>query len=234
MMEKRKIKYKVKSGEFSGVVFDAHEYNINVHSREIFLHSYHHNDWEDEEPGMDYRMTSVFIKNMRLLNNQGPENILIHQQSCGGDWNYGMAIYDAIIASEAPVVILAYGQARSMSSITLQAAKRRVLMPDCDVLIHHGTLGFDDRVTPVVSAVKYAEDHDKKRMLEIYANRCVTGKYFKQKHMKIASVTKFILKKMQEKTDWIMSAKQAVSYGFADGILGTTGFKTISSIRSRI
>ena len=68
-------------------------------------------------------------------------------------------------------------------------------------------------------------------MLEIYTNRCKNGKYFKNKKMYGKRITDYISKKMAEKTDWILSAEEAVYYGFADGILGTKGFKTIDSIR---
>ena len=142
-----------------------------------------------------------------------------------------MAIYDAILHSKSYVTILAYAHARSMSSITLQAADCRVLMPDCDVLVHHGEIAFADRAIAVVSNIKYWESHDKKRMLEIYASKCVKGKYFKSRNMDEAAVIKYILKKMSEKTDWILTAKQAVNYGFADGILGTKGYMTIDKIR---
>jgi len=202
-------------------------------SREIFLHSYIHSggsEFEDE-PGMDYRMGIAFIKNLSLLNNQGSSNILVHQQSCGGDWSYGMAMYDSIVASLSSVTVLAYGQARSMSSITLQAADLRVLMPDCDVLLHHGTLGIVDRATPVISNMFYYENHDKPRMLEIYARRCVKGKYFKNKKMSKSEVIDFISQKLMEKTDWILPAEEAVYYGLADGVLGTKGFETYEKIR---
>lgn len=232
-MEQRK-KYRIKQDDFSSAVFNLHEYGINMYSREIFLHSYPHNESGidgDYEPGMDYRMAATFIKNLSLLNNQGAENILLHQHSCGGDWDYGMAIFNAIANSVSPVTILAYAHARSMSSITLQAAKVRVLMPDCGVLIHHGCLGFYDRATPIVSNVKFWEEHEKPRMMEIYTDRCVRGRFFKEKKMDKAGVIKFLLRKMEKKTDWILTAEEAVYYGFADGILGDKKFKTVKSIR---
>lgn len=229
-MEKQKIK-KIRDENIGDAIFNLHEYGINPHTREIFLHSYLHDesgaDFE-AEPGMDYRMAAVFIKNISLLNCQGKENILIHQHSCGGDWNYGMAIYNAIKASIAPVTILAYAHARSMSSITLQAARLRVLMPDCDFLVHHGHLGFDDRATAVESNMEWWTKHEKPRMLEVYANRCKGSKFFKGTNKK--RITEYILAKMQTKTDWILTAEEAVNYGFADGILGGE-YKTFESIR---
>lgn len=217
-MEKHKIK-KIKDESVFDAIFNLHEYSINPYTREIFLHSFLHEesgaDFE-AEPGMDYRMAATFIKNLSFLNYQGEDDIYVHQLCCGGDWNYGMAIYNAIKASVAPVSILAYAHARSMSSITLQAAKTRILMPDCDFLVHHGLLAFDDRATAVESNIEWWTKHEKPRMLEIYAQRCKDGKFFKGKTKK--QIIEYILAKMRDKSDWILTAKEAVNYGFADKI----------------
>ena len=71
-----------------------HEYGINVDRREIFLHGYV--DLTDEEPGVDYRMAQQFIKNIRCLELDSSKPILVHSITCGGEWTYGMAIFDAI------------------------------------------------------------------------------------------------------------------------------------------
>lgn len=208
------------------IIKSVHEYGILASTREIFLHSYLHSESEaafDSEPGMDYRMASAFIKNMTLLNARNKDPILIHQCSVGGDWNYGMAIYDCIAQSVAYVMIIAYAHARSMSSITLQAADLRVLTPNADFLVHHGTLGFCDRVTPIVSNIRHWEQVEKPKMIEIYARRCRKGEFFIGQSVK--QISQYILKQMEKKVDWIMTPQQAVHYGFADGILGQKGFK---------
>lgn len=227
-MEKRKVK-KIKAEDIDSAIFNLHEYGINPYTREIFLGSFYGDGTgEVEESGMDYRMALVFIKNLAFLNNQSKERILIHQNSCGGDWNYGMAIYDAVLTSVAPVTILAYAHARSMSSITLQAAGTRILMPDCDFLIHHGDLGFCDRAIPVLSNVEWWKNKEMPRMMDIYAQRCKGSKVFLNEPKK--GIISFLLQKMQEKTDWILTAEEAVRHGFADGILGQKKFKTIEGL----
>lgn len=207
-------------------LYNLHEYGICPHSRELFLHPFVHFESEASfatEPGMDYRMAANFIKNMAFLNTRSKDPILIHQSSIGGDWNYGMAIYDTIAQSASHVTIVAYAHARSMSSITLQAADLRVLMPNADFLVHHGTLEFSDRATPVVSNVQHWEQVEKPKMVEIYARRCQKGKFFV--HDTLKQVKQAILDQMEKKVDWILTPEQAVSYGFADGILGQKGFR---------
>lgn len=213
-------------------IYNIHEYGLSTVTREIFLHSHVYPELEadiGDEPGMDFRMANMFIKNIRVLEQQGDENILIHQMSVGGDWNYGMAIYDAIKACVVPITILAYAHARSMSSITLQAAKKRVLMSDCDFLIHHGEMAFDDRVTPILSEVEFLKRIVTPKMMQIYAQRCSVAEMWEGVSRK--EIVAFILNKLRERTDWILTAKEAIKYGFADGILGEPGFETMQGIR---
>jgi len=227
---------KIKAEDVSDVTYGLHEYGINPHSRELFLHSYimtEHGTGEsgiDAELGVDYRMAATFIKNLSLLNQQGKDNILVHQVCCGGDWDYGMAIYDAILCSEAPVIILAYAHARSMSSIILQAAKLRILMPDCCFLVHHGWAGIEDRTKAVISNAEFWKTVEMPRMLDVYATRC-TGKLGVMTKKKR---TEYITDRLDKKTDWILTAADAVAHGFADGILGMKNYKTIKSIRDKV
>lgn len=213
----------------STVLYDLHEYGINEITRELFLHRYIHNESETAgDCGVDYRMAVTFIKNLGFLDGS-KENIFVHMQSRGGDWNDGIAVYDAIKASIAPVTILAYAHARSMSSVILQAADVRVLMPNCDFVVHYGwTSRGEDRFTPVMNQM----EHEKRLndvMLGIYAGRCKDGKHFQTASR--SQIMNYIKVQLQDKTDWIMSAKEAVMYGFADGVLGTKGFETIKKIR---
>jgi len=218
---------KRKKEELSYVLADLHSYNVNLCSREIYLHGA---KGDTEEPGVDFRMATSFIKNMHILNNGSKENILVHMQSIGGCWDNGMAIHNVIESSSSPVTILAYAQASSMTGIIFQSAKKRVLMPDCHFLVHHGSLGLEGTHQSVVAAVerdKLAAD----RMLEVFALRLIDGPYFKDKDKSLDYVKKWLDKKIREKEDWYMDAQEAVDFGFADGILGEKGFKDMTTIR---
>jgi len=200
-------------------LFNIHEYNCNPPTREIYLHSYYNSESNDEI-GVDFRMATTFAKNLNLLNHQNSTNILVHMHTVGGDWNDGIAIYNNVLFSIAPITILAHAHARSMSSIILQAADTRVLMPDADFMIHHGYIGEEGVTTAVESSIA----HNKrltKRMLAIYALKCIDGEYFKKhKSMTPAKVMTFLNRQIEKYVDWWMTAEEAVDYGFADGILG--------------
>jgi ATP-dependent Clp protease protease subunit len=214
------------------IVTNLHLYNLNVFTREIFLHAYYCSD-DTEEQGVEYRMATTFEKNIRMLDQENQSNILIHMHTMGGNWNDGMAIYNTIEFTRSPVTILGYCWARSMSSIILQAASKRVLMPDTDFMVHYGTQGDDDHYLAFMSGAEYSKKLTE-RMLQIYAKKCINAPYFQNKFKPPTEekVKNFLEREMQKRGDWWMSAEEAVNFGFADGLLGQPGFETMDMIRT--
>ena len=221
------------------ILFDVHNHNINLNSREIYLHSFYTKD-EDEEPGVDYRQATTFIKNLMMLDlptrkNQEDVylNILVHMHSIGGCWDNGMAMFNSIESAQSYVRILSYSQASSMSGVIFQAADERIMMPDCHFLMHHGDVGlisghpFSAKVTAdfTIKACK--------RMLEIFASKAINGPYFsRRKSATIETAYNYFDKKLKEKVDWYLSADEAVHYGLADGILGSKEYPNVHSLRN--
>ena len=60
-------------------ISDVHTYGLDAKSREIYLHGYVANC--EEDPGVDYRMASNFIKNIRILDSMSNDTIFIHMHS---------------------------------------------------------------------------------------------------------------------------------------------------------
>lgn len=198
---------------------DFHEYGANISAREIFLHNHYHTE-DNENPGVEYRMSNTFIKNLRGLDMKSDQAITIHMQSIGGEWSDGMAIFDAIQLSRSYVTMIIYGQASSMSSIILQAADYRYMTPNSHFMCHYGSTDIN---TDYLSAQNVA-DYERKTaltMFELYAKRCVDGLFFKDKFGKKPSekqVKNYLIRKLKS-GDWYMNAEEAVYYGFADAIL---------------
>jgi len=44
---------------------------------------------------------------------------------------------------------------------------------------------------------------------------------------------KHILSQLDNKSDWILTAEEAVHYGFADGVLGDRKFPTFDKLKNR-
>lgn len=220
-----------KKTELEQLITDIHNHHVNYHTRDIYLHSYWGNDEDGEEQGVDFRMATTFIKNLHILINQSAElPILVHMHSVGGNWNDGMAMFNAIRFASTPVTLLSYAQASSMTGILLQAADYRILTPDCEVMIHHGSLAVANTSMAVKSAVDMNEKYCK-RMLDIFARRAKNGKYFKERGYNESKIKSYIDRKIKDKGDWYLSADEALYYGFCDGILGTAGHESPEQLR---
>jgi ATP-dependent Clp protease protease subunit len=134
----------------------------------------------------------------------------------GGDWEAGLAIYDLINFSSCEVIMVGHGCLWSMGSVLLQAATKRYLMPHCNFMVHWGSEDISGDHLTVKTTMDYLEK-ESKRMIDIYTARCIRGKFFKDRGSDEEVVAKFIKAKL--KTDWYMSAEEAVYYGFADKVL---------------
>lgn len=208
--------------------------NINAHSvnektREVWLHGFF-DDWDSDvgEPGIDFRSAVVFERNFRWLDGLNDNPILVHMHTVGGIYQDGMAIYDTIKTSESHVTIVTYAHARSMSSIILQAADQRILMPHAHFLIHFGTEEHSGNYTSVVANVQQSK-LDTESMLAVYVERCLESKKFLNWTKK--RMRNFLYKEMEQRQEWYFTPKEAIEYGFADGILGEEGCPTLKMLR---
>jgi ATP-dependent protease ClpP protease subunit len=206
-----------------------HNYNIDIPNREIYLHSYF-DDGEDEN-GVNYKSAVMFEKNLRYLNMISLEPILVHMHLPGGDWQDCLGIYDAIKYSKARVAILAYAKVESSSSVLLQAADVRILTPNTNFLMHYGSISVDNEHKAALSMVQWSEKESDK-MIEIFTEKCMNSKISQSKNWKKMMIKKHIVTQLATKRDWILSADEAVDYGFADGVLGTKKFPNIDYIKS--
>ncbi len=202
-----------------------HEQCIRLATREIFLHSYICND--TEEPGVDYRMTAAFIKNLQLLDHEN-DDILIHMSTVGGNYPDGMAIYDSIKNAQSYITIVAYTAARSMSSIILQAADCRVLMPHANVMLHEGSMAMEGSARLFQTEAAY-DRVALKEMMSIYAGRCHGSSYFKRASR--PEIKKYIKNKFDLKQDWWIASHEAVKLGLADAVIGDKGYESVHELR---
>lgn len=197
-----------------------HLTGLDIENRIIYLNG--EDLVENSEPGVDYRMSSKFIKNINILSNKYGVNdpITIHMNTIGGEWSYGMAIYDAIKSFNGKVTIIAHSWARSMSSIILQAASdgERKITKNAAFMVHFGTASEDGHYVAVKSSIEY-QVKTEHIMLSIYANRCKNGEFFVQNNYNEQNTYDYILSKIEKKSDWWMTSQEALYYGFVDKII---------------
>ena len=210
---------------------DIHNHSCNINTREIFLHGFYGFGDEDEH-GIDYRQATIFEKNLSLLDDTNLD-ILIHMHTIGGEWNDGMAIYDYISNAKSYITILGSSIVCSMSSIIIQAADQRILMPNCEFMIHFGNISEENTSLAHISGAKM-EEYRNNKMLRIYAEKCLKGIYFQsKKNYTVDKCVKFLGDKIKQNGDWWLTSDEALYYGFVDGIFGTPRFLTIEDIRAQ-
>ena len=193
-----------------------HDYSINPETREIYLNCHENN----ESPELEHKTSVRFIKNLRFLDKVNAP-IIVYLQSYGGHWGDGIAIYDAIKNATSYITMICDGYCMSMASVILQAADSRVLMPNCSMMIHHGTVSNE---TTLEAYISDAEEQKKIAafMMELFAEKMKDGLFF-ESYSK-AKVKKYLDNKLKNKGDWYISAPEAVSYGLADGIFGMDNY----------
>lgn len=212
-------------------IANMHVYNIDVENRELYLHAPLDNI---EESNLDYRSAVIFEKNLRYLNQISLEPILIHMHLPGGEWQDCLGMYDAIKTSKARVIILAYARAESSSSVLLQAADLRILMPNTNVLIHYGSFTLDGEHSKAAASSIQWNEKECDKMVDIFTDRCMNSMIYKDKNWKRMMAKKHILSQLANKCDWILTADEAVHYGFADGVLGSKKFPNTDYLKTYI
>ena len=192
---------------------EIHTYGVDVKNREVYINEY---DDSGETAGVDHRMVQNFVKNVNFLKNQSKEPITIHMQTVGGCWYSGMGIYDAIKSCKCKTTIIGYSQVCSMGTIIMQAANKRLMSPNSIFMIHWG----QSEISGYYLSSQNLASFEKRlglKMVEIYAERCVKAKFFKDREDSTSKVKAYIKRKL-DKGDWYMTAEEAIYYGFVDGV----------------
>ena len=190
-----------------------HNHHIDPKERVLFIHGAVAGS-SDEDGGVNWKMANQFHKNIYLLD-KNPSSIIIHQHSIGGEHPSGMMIFDLIKYSKSHSTMICHGEACSMGPIIAQAPDVRIAMPNCSFLIHYGTSSSDGAYQDVQNRAAFEKTLTNK-MLDIYADRCVSGEYFKGKTK--SKIRNFLYTKLKS-GDWHLTAQEAKYYGFIDGVL---------------
>lgn len=140
------------------------------------------------------------------LNAAGSDLITVYIDSGGGDIIAGLDMYDALRASRAPTVGIVYRRANSAASVILQGCKKRQIMENAGVLIHHIRV----REIPLD---RLEDDLDKalqhSRELQSKVNR-IYQKWTKRSIEEVAITLR---------ADTSMTAEEALDFGLVDEII---------------
>ena len=160
---------------------------------------------------INYSSAARVIMQMLYLENQKRgQDINFYINSPGGSVTEGMAIYDAMLAIEAPVSTVCMGMAMSMGSFLLAAGEpgRRFAWPHARIMIHQPLIMGTVTGTATDLDIRAKETIRLRGELnELYAKH--TG----QDVEKVANDTD---------RDFFMSAQEAKEYGLLDDVIMTT------------
>ena len=169
-------------------------------ARKIFL-------WSDVN---DESAKAVVTRLLSLDTENPDEEVVLYINSPGGSVHDGMAIYDAMLAIQAPVSTVCMGMAMSMGSFLLSAGEpgRRFAWPHARIMIHQPLIMGTVTGTATDLDIRARETiRLREELNELYAKH--TG----QDVEKIAKDTD---------RDFFMSAEEAKAYGLLDDVITTT------------
>ena len=151
--------------------------------------------------------SAEFIREIIELNRQNDtEPIKVLITSGGGSVVHGLAEYDAIVSSKAPVWTYCVGTAYSMAAILFAAGKKRMILNNSKVMLHQPLIGENPGGN--ASSVKSMSDslmQTKNRLVEILAKHTGMTKKQIDKHISY---------------DHYYTAKEAIEAHLADEIVG--------------
>lgn len=155
---------------------------------------------------IDSRVANILVQQLHCLQLDDPKKpITLYLNSPGGSITDGMAIYDAIRRSTAPVHVVVCGMAASMGAVILSGCAKgeRAIMPHGEVLLHQPLGGARGQATDV----------------EISANRILKMK--KMLLQLLAENTGHPVEKLEEDCDrdYWLDADAAKAYGIVDRVL---------------
>ena len=183
-----------------------HSDNLYIPTRTIYFGG---TNLLDEDPDeVNCKTAGQLIKNLHILEAKEKAPISILLNTPGGSWEDGIAIYDLIKKTKSKITIIGMGKLYSMGSIILQAADKRMLLPNTIVMIHDGADGFSGDAKSYENWAEFSK-HVRKTMYKIY--------YDNMKKKK----TKITLKDIEDMCahdNWF-TAKEAIKIGLADRIM---------------
>lgn len=181
-----------------------HDYGLDITNRVVYI---------DGDPDNDnYEITLMSarkdIKNISILDSLSDQPITIILNCQGGDVLSGMAIYDCIRSCRSRIIIKAHC-AMSMGSILLQGGDERYLYPNSTVMIHSGEVNMQGTPKTIENWNNY-----NKKLDRIHEDIYLAKIKEKKPRFKREDLTKML------EQDTIFTAKEAVTLGLADGIVG--------------
>lgn len=190
-----------REAKHESIGFWLHE-DLWIQNRTIFIGSAHADDGRDNE--IDAGTSEGVIKSLmalEALDSKAPITVIMNNP--GGYLTHSLAIYDAFRLCPCQITVKAFGECESGATLILQGADIRLLSENIEFMVHDPWSGTDGTAR---SAERWVEQLKKQRklMYRIYASRSGRSPEFWEEKLT---------------HDFIISAREAVELGLADGII---------------
>lgn len=158
---------------------------------------------------VDDNVCRMLIQQLLYFNSQSSGEIVMYINSPGGKTDCGLAVYDAMRMSKAPIRTVCIGTAASMGSILFLGGDKREMLPHSRIMIHDpsfGGGGYAGKKPHEIQAEVDRLNETREKLCKIIAER--TGRTIDEIYEKT-------------KTDSFFNADEAIEFGLATAIAKT-------------
>lgn len=155
---------------------------------------------------VDDNVCRMLIQQLLYFNSQSSDEIVMYINSPGGKTDCGLAVYDAMRMSKAPIRTVCIGTAASMGSILFLGGDKREMLPHSRIMIHDpsfGGGGYAGKKPHEIQAEVDRLNETREKLCKIIAER--TGRTIDEIYEKT-------------KTDSFFNADEAIEFGLATAI----------------
>jgi ATP-dependent protease ClpP protease subunit len=104
-------------------------------------------------------------------------------------------------------------------------------MPNANILIHYGSISIDQEHSKAAASSLRWNEKECDKMIDIFVDRCMQSELAKEKNWKRMMAKKHIQSQLANQCDWILTAQEALHYGFVDAIIGEKKYPNIDSLK---
>ena len=155
---------------------------------------------------VDDNVCRMLIQQLLYFNSQSSDEIVMYINSPGGKTDCGLAVYDAMRMSKAPIRTVCIGTAASMGSILFLGGDKREMLPHSRIMIHDpsfGGGGYAGKKPHEIQAEVDRLNETREKLCKIIAER--TGRTIEEIYEKT-------------KTDSFFNADEAIEFGLATAV----------------
>ena len=156
---------------------------------------------------VDHNVANLIVAQMLFLESEDPDkDIMLYINSPGGVVESGLAIFDTMQYIKAPVSTICVGLAASISAVILAGGTKgkRFALPHSRIMIHQ----------PSISGLQGPASD-----IEIYAKEIIKSREILNRLLAEKTGQSLARIAQDSERDFFMSAEEAKTYGFVDGVM---------------